>query len=37
MADKWNEWHKDLTINDCGSFTCNYSKWVRHYFILMLL
>jgi len=20
MTDKWNEWYKDLTINDCGSF-----------------
>jgi len=20
MSDKWNEWYKDLTINDCGSF-----------------
>jgi len=20
MADKWNEWYKGLTLNDCGSF-----------------
>ena len=20
MTDKWNDWYKDLTINDCGSF-----------------
>ncbi len=20
MSDKWNEWYKNLTINDCGSF-----------------
>jgi hypothetical protein len=20
MTDKWNNWYKDLTINDCGSF-----------------
>jgi len=20
MADKWNEWYKDLTLDDCGSF-----------------